>query len=577
MRRDIWKDLASAVLGLNLVSIVYGIYFVAAGRTAALPTLFGIALLAALALNLLLVFLNFTNNTGLGMQRWGSLYLILFMAALAVMGLGGAAASSVYDSSSEVWIQFALLYPAYFITLILGAIYARLTLNTLNNKGAGISTASPARFSKGRVLLLIVLFLILASGLLNVYILLTDYAGLLQVWVSQSALFLAFFYLALTIWILKVYQKPHCPVSIITGLSGLALFVMFMLPLLLTPGAAGRAETDFGAAFGAEWRERIDPSEEEHFLKYRFSLPAYFLGYPSGRYTYERDILFYEGTEGVDEGLKLYFDVFKPLTIRSDLPGYNTTIIRIHGSAWIAGDKGFANMMQMNKYLASQGYTVFDVQYGLTNLIKLPQLTRLHGFLTSAAGLMPDETDISTLGAPGHVVGPFTLDDIVRHLGIFTYYLEEHAGEYGASLDSVFVSGGSAGGHLTTAVALAIAGGEHEEIFSPIITVKGYVPFYPANQATLIFETISGAPEWVNVELLVRKDSPPCLIYQGYKDGMVPWETARSFRDRYLETGNESCAVIYLPLAAHASDFQFTGYYNQLFLYYMERFIALYK
>jgi hypothetical protein len=30
-----------------------------------------------------------------------------------------------------------------------------------------------------------------------------------------------------------------------------------------------------------------------------------------------------------------------------------------------------------------------------------------------------------------------------------------------------------------------------------------------------------------------------------------------------------------MPFGGHASDFYFTGYYNQIFLYYMERFIYL--
>ncbi|MEW5785114.1 MAG: hypothetical protein AB1767_08610 [Bacillota bacterium] len=85
-----------------------------------------------------------------------------------------------------------------------------------------------------------------------------------------------------------------------------------MLPLLLTPAAAARAEADFSAAFGAGWRERLDPALEKHFMAQRFSLPAYFLGYPPEDYTYERNILFYEGTTGVDAGIQLYFDLFAP-------------------------------------------------------------------------------------------------------------------------------------------------------------------------------------------------------------------------------------------------------------------------
>ena len=106
--------------------------------------------------------------------------------------------------------------------------------------------------------------------------------------------------------------------------------------------------------------------------------------------------------------------------------------------------------------------------------------------------------------------------------------------------DSVFVSGsgGIDYGH-------SCGRGWHEAIFNPAYTVKD-IPFYPANKATSILEAIGGAPEWIDVEQLVRPDSPPCLIYQGCSDGMVPWETARSLKsDR--EVGSEACAVIYLP------------------------------
>jgi len=61
---------------------------------------------------------------------------------------------------------------------------------------------------------------------------------------------------------------------------------------------------------------------------------------------------------------------------------WGSALIRIHGGAWVGGDKGFANMMQVNKYFAAQGYTVFDVQYGLTDLVDLtifqPYLARMN-------------------------------------------------------------------------------------------------------------------------------------------------------------------------------------------------------
>jgi hypothetical protein len=54
-----------------------------------------------------------------------------------------------------------------------------------------------------------------------------------------------------------------------------------------------------------------------------------------------------------------------PLDRGEDLPGQNSTLIRIHGGGWVSGDKGGSNMVQMNKYFAAQGYIVFDIQYGL--------------------------------------------------------------------------------------------------------------------------------------------------------------------------------------------------------------------
>ena len=131
--------------------------------------------------------------------------------------------------------------------------------------------------------------------------------------------------------------------------------------------------------------------------------------------------------------------------------------------------------------------------------------------------------------------------------------------------------------HLTTAMALAISGGKYQNLFSPNVVIKGYIPFYPGNKVDPILEELGGADEWRDVELLVEKDSPPCLIYQGLKDGMVPFETSASFKDKYTEAGNGNCAVIYLPFASHASDFYFHGYFNRLFLYYMERFMVMHR
>ena len=61
-------------------------------------------------------------------------------------------------------------------------------------------------------------------------------------------------------------------------------------------------------------------------------------------------------------GSDLRCDVFMPPEDRIDLPGWGTALIRYTAAPGLAATRVSANMMQVNKYFASQGYTVFDLQ-----------------------------------------------------------------------------------------------------------------------------------------------------------------------------------------------------------------------
>ena len=106
--------------------------------------------------------------------------------------------------------------------------------------------------------------------------------------------------------------------------------------------------------------------------------------------------------------------------------------------------------------------------------------------------------------------------------------------------------------------------------------IKGIIPFYPAYK--LADQYISGefTFEFLNPELLITFNSPPCLIYHGSGDGKVLPEISESLKNTYNINGNNECALILFPTASHLSDIYFAGYFNQLFLYYMERFSYLY-
>ncbi len=268
-------------------------------------------------------------------------------------------------------------------------------------------------------------------------------------------------------------------------------------------------------------------------------MAGYFLGSPTYDCITLEDILYFNGSTSIypqDHAITLYFDAFLPPNNGHGLPGENSTIIRFHGGGWVIGDKALQNMNQMNRYFAAQGYCVFDIQYGLNNESSLFE---------------------GIPGTPTNVLGNFTMDDILRHIGNFTFFLENHAEGFGANLDSVFISGGSAGGQLTSATALSLTHGNYS-IFSSEYTVKGQIPFYPANNAQLDF-ILTSRPEWINPDLLVDVDSPPCLIYQGDRDSL--YTRAIAHQQAYLDVGREDCAFLVFPYAGHASDLYFMGYY----------------
>lgn len=403
-----------------------------------------------------------------------------------------------------------------------------------------------------QVVMQVLLSVVLLTGCYLAYVLVTrTSSGLAEVAVSQYSLFYSLIFLNSAGLLLKVMSFRDKPVLSYTASAvGVVLFVVFALPFLSIPSQLNDAEDNFTEAFGNEWE--IFEDNLSTIRETPLSIPAYFFGLPSENYALTEDILYYEGTEGVDEGLELRFDVYTPLEDAADLPGEGATLIRIHGGGWDTGGKGEGNFAQMNKYFAAQGYVVFDVQYGLNDQDQFVEFAEV-----------PDE-----------VAGAFSIDDMVRHLGLFTTYLADHHEEYGADIDSVFISGGSAGGHLGN--ALGLSGNQYDDTIDSRLTVSGLIPFYPANGLAQ-YRDLTGEEGLVDPALMVEEDSPPALIYQGDKDAIVDPQVAKLFREAYLEQGNTESAIIWMPYGAHGSDLYFSGFYNQTFIYYMERFMYQYR
>ncbi|OLS13700.1 MAG: hypothetical protein RBG13Loki_2700 [Promethearchaeota archaeon CR_4] len=582
------KIFPSIMLGCNLGACILGIaYLLSPSYTPLWDILGGIMLVTFLG-NLLLLYildrtLDKTTAIGRRLNIWSYRSLAIIILAMVGLILGNILVSSTYyDLLPGIWWGYAFISLSYFALVGMGMFIANLGLKyyhagiSIKDNSGGTLPLDELLKDRHRKLRSIAISISTVGLIIGIYFSIIILFGgemriifdpitgglssLIGILVAMLGVFWAIIILANGLLVIKITRRYHSRkisrvVGIITLITGCIMFIPSAATIVID---VPEAETSFAEAFGANWRAQIPSSVESFFLPTRFVMAGYILGIPPKNCIVKRDILFYDGSTGptVDAGISLYFDAYLPPHNGIGLPGANSTLIRIHGGGWIMGDKGGGNILQINEYFAAQGYCVFDIEYGLNKLI--PTYLPILDFLT-----------------PSHVVGNFTINDMIRHVGLFCKYLELHNEEYGANLSSVFISGGSAGGYLTCAAALAIANGTYTELFGTGIYVKGYVPFYPGIHAAGDDTTIP--LEFRELNRLINQNSPPCLIYQGLEDPFVFPISTEKFQNDYLTAGNRKCAVIWLSGSSHSGDFYFSGYYSQLFLYYMERFLYLFR
>lgn len=270
--------------------------------------------------------------------------------------------------------------------------------------------------------------------------------------------------------------------------------ILLTIPLIANLTNINKIDLKFSNTFGNQ--------QNSKFRKVHFSFTDYLLGIKIPEIEIKKDITYYKDTKGYENNIELKFDAYIPKNKNKE----NPVIIRIHGGSWVGGNKGFYNMLQINKYFASQGYTVFDIQYGLTN--------------TSIFSKNSEKIKNRT--------GNFTIDDMIKHIGYFTKYLEQNKQKYNADTSKVIISGGSSGGQLATAIALSYENEKYKNWYDQNIKIKGIIPLYPAYTIASKIG-IEGEKELISPEKLINKNNIPILIYQGTKDTFVPEEIIKQF------------------------------------------------
>lgn len=223
---------------------------------------------------------------------------------------------------------------------------------------------------------------------------------------------------------------------------------------------------------------------------------------------------------------------------RDDLDphGKAPVLLQVHGGAWVLGNKE-QQAMPLMAHLAERGWVCVSINYRLS-----PRATW-----------------------PDHIV------DVKRALA----WVKENIAEHGGDPDFVAITGGSAGGHLSSLAALT----PNEPAFQPGFeaadtSVVAAVPFYGVYDWTNRDGTgLEGMEEFLGRSVLksriedardvwdqaspmtwVGSHAPPFMVVHGTNDTLVPVEQARSFVGMLEAASKEPVVYAELPGAQHAFE-----------------------
>jgi acetyl esterase/lipase len=231
-------------------------------------------------------------------------------------------------------------------------------------------------------------------------------------------------------------------------------------------------------------------------------------------------------------------------------------LLQIHGGAWVIGNKREQGLPLMN-HLAARGWVCVAANYRLS-----PRAT-----------------------FPDHLI------DLKHALR----WIRERIAGFGGDPSFVVATGGSAGGHLSSLLALTANDPEYQPGFERVDTaVEACVPFYGVydwtNENDLWAQRgLEGFLERVVMKRRLGEDpsafrraspmhrihpgAPPFFVIHGTHDSLAPVEEAREFARRLRETSRAPVAYAEIPGAQHAFEI-FHSVRTRLVVEAVDRFLA---
>lgn len=308
----------------------------------------------------------------------------------------------------------------------------------------------------------------------------------------------------------KKIQRTAALLTICLGLAGFGL-AQYWKGFASIPQDVAAADVGYQAMFGRAAAQ----CTKDNFRQVPFSLADIYFGIPTKGYGMDRNIPYRTIEDGVFSGVQLSYDMYYP----EDADAHKSVILYLHGSG---NDKDDGNHPQHNKYFAAQGYVVYDIQLCDYN----------EKGTNYPKGVAPD------------------YDLMLENIDHFFQYAVEHNMK-GANFNSVFVIGASMGGFL----ACDYLYNQPNMLQKLGVHVRGAIPCYGGD-----------------VEK-VQKDSIPMLYYFGSHDGVVSVELLYKTQQQYQAAKNQNFMPVLIQYAAHGCDGHFVVRANQIFLYYLERFM----
>ncbi len=234
-------------------------------------------------------------------------------------------------------------------------------------------------------------------------------------------------------------------------------------------------------------------------------------------------------------GSRARLDIYRPKD--ADLSNA-PVLIQVHGGGWIIGDKGQQGLLLMNA-MAKRGWVCVSVNYRL---------------------------------APKHAF-PAQIIDVKRAIA----WVKQNIAEYGGDPSYIVITGGSAGGHLSSLAAVTPNDPQYQPGFEDTDTsVQACVPFYGVYDvggiigdsyskgirddffAPSVFQKdpVTEPEPFLHASPLfhVNGDEPDFLVIHGANDSLVQVSQARAFVARLREVSRNTVTYLELPGTQHAFE-----------------------